>query len=308
LAAGVVNTVYSTTLEARGGVPPYSWTTPENLPAGLSLSIAGAITGAPTATGAFNVAVQVTDSRGASSSKTFVLTIDKNATFPPQFSIVGLPTASTPAQQFNVGVELDRPSPTLVAGRLDLSFVPDAINPSDDPAVQFSTGGRSVEFTVSPQATSAKFAAPQVAVSTGTVAGVIRVTLNMPDASGSAIVREIRLDRLPPQIVAVKINPTDAGFEVRITGYSTSRDMLRALFTFNASADGNLRTSEIAVDLNDAFTGWYRNATSSAFGSAFEYVQPFTVQGDRRIVQSVTVTLTNTQGSASSGAVNTNFQ
>ncbi len=63
LASGQTSTAYSATLSATGGVAPYSWTVKSGtLPAGLSLSTAGVIAGTPTAAGAANVTVQVSDS------------------------------------------------------------------------------------------------------------------------------------------------------------------------------------------------------------------------------------------------------
>ena len=62
---GVVNSVYpSTTLQATGGIAPYTWAvTTGNLPAGLTLNGAtGAISGTPTASGTANFTVTVTDS------------------------------------------------------------------------------------------------------------------------------------------------------------------------------------------------------------------------------------------------------
>ncbi len=62
-AGGMVGFPYSTTVAARGGVAPYSWTvTSGSLPAGLTLSSSGAITGTPRAAGTFEFTVQVADS------------------------------------------------------------------------------------------------------------------------------------------------------------------------------------------------------------------------------------------------------
>lgn len=63
LAVGVVGSSYSQTLQATGGVTPYSWAvTTGSLPAGLSLnSSTGAISGSPTGSGA-TFTVTVTDS------------------------------------------------------------------------------------------------------------------------------------------------------------------------------------------------------------------------------------------------------
>ena len=65
LPAGVVGTLYSATLTASGGTPPYTWneTSGGSLPPGLSLTSAGAISGTPTAAGTFGPYVfTVTDS------------------------------------------------------------------------------------------------------------------------------------------------------------------------------------------------------------------------------------------------------
>ena len=63
LPSGQTAVAYNTTLGATGGTAPYSWSVKSGtLPAGLSLSTAGAITGTPTTAGAANVTVQVSDS------------------------------------------------------------------------------------------------------------------------------------------------------------------------------------------------------------------------------------------------------
>ena len=61
LPNGTVGTVYSTTLNATGGVPPYTWDT-TGLPAGLSLSSSGVISGVPITTGTSTHTVSVSDS------------------------------------------------------------------------------------------------------------------------------------------------------------------------------------------------------------------------------------------------------
>jgi hypothetical protein len=64
LPAATVNTAYSTTLAAAGGVAPYTFTLANGtaLPAGLTLSAAGVISGTPTTAGSTPFSVTVTDS------------------------------------------------------------------------------------------------------------------------------------------------------------------------------------------------------------------------------------------------------
>src|SRR5665213_3509900 len=63
LPGGTVGQPYSASLSAIGGGEPYTWSTSEgSLPAGLSLSNAGTISGSPTSSGTFNFTVKVTGS------------------------------------------------------------------------------------------------------------------------------------------------------------------------------------------------------------------------------------------------------
>jgi len=62
LPAARVGVAYSKSLVAKGGTPPYSWSVLSGtLPAGLSLSSAGVISGSPTNAGTSNFTVKVTD-------------------------------------------------------------------------------------------------------------------------------------------------------------------------------------------------------------------------------------------------------
>ena len=67
LAGGTVGTAYSATLQASGGVGALTWSlaTGSSLPAGLSLSSAGAISGTPTAAGTTSFTVKLTDQSAA---------------------------------------------------------------------------------------------------------------------------------------------------------------------------------------------------------------------------------------------------
>ena len=67
LPNGNVGAAYNSSLAARGGTPPYTWAlTAGTMPAGLSLSTGGAISGTPTATAnATSLTFKVTDSKPA---------------------------------------------------------------------------------------------------------------------------------------------------------------------------------------------------------------------------------------------------
>jgi hypothetical protein len=74
LQYGNVGIAYSTSLNASGGTPPYTWSvTSGSLPAGLSLGTAGSITGTPTTVQTASFTVQVKDS--ASNTATLPLSL-----------------------------------------------------------------------------------------------------------------------------------------------------------------------------------------------------------------------------------------
>jgi hypothetical protein len=74
---GVVGTAYKQTLAATGGISPYTWTiTSGTLPAGLSLSSNGVISGTPTtACGPTPVTFQVTDTNNATGTKSLSISV-----------------------------------------------------------------------------------------------------------------------------------------------------------------------------------------------------------------------------------------
>jgi hypothetical protein len=77
LPNGKLNASYTQSLAAAGGTPPYTWSlTAGALPAGLTLSAAGAISGSPTASGTFQFTATATDSVGAAASQQFTLIIN----------------------------------------------------------------------------------------------------------------------------------------------------------------------------------------------------------------------------------------
>jgi hypothetical protein len=260
LPEATVGSLYSMNVVVSGGVSPYLLSTNGTLPPGLSLSASGVLRGVPTTAGTFGFPVQVVDQVKQSAVRDFAITVntvspppppptnpppvpvpsgDGEAATPPQslrFQAVGLPDAATPEQQLHFGIDLSRPSSQAMTGTITLGFASDAINPSDDPAVQFSTGGRSVNFDVPLDARSVRFPIPQIAVMTGTVSGIISLKLDLHNGVAPSVLQQIRVDRLAPQILRVTVNPTDTGFEVRVLGYSTPREIRGAVFSFKAAA------------------------------------------------------------------------
>jgi hypothetical protein len=86
---------YSQPLQAGGGVTPYLWALASgsaNLPAQLSLSQAGLLSGIPTNTGTFGFTVVVTDYLGGTSTQALTLTVSPSS--PLQVATTSLPAAT----------------------------------------------------------------------------------------------------------------------------------------------------------------------------------------------------------------------
>ncbi len=76
LPNGTVGQAYSTQLNATGGTSPYTWSISSgSLPAGLSLSSAGVISGTPSVAGSPTFAVTIRDSSAHTASSSFTLTV-----------------------------------------------------------------------------------------------------------------------------------------------------------------------------------------------------------------------------------------
>jgi uncharacterized repeat protein (TIGR01451 family) len=73
--SGENGVAYSDTLTATGGTTPYTWSTTGTLPAGLTLSTAGVLSGTPTAAGTSTFMVIATDAGGGTASQSTSVTI-----------------------------------------------------------------------------------------------------------------------------------------------------------------------------------------------------------------------------------------
>jgi hypothetical protein len=299
---------YSQTLTASGGRAPYTWAVASGaLPAGLILDASGLLSGTPAQGGAFNFTVTVADSSGGSASRAFSLLVVLPAT--PTVSITGLSDTESPAQQPELDVQLSSAYALDVTGTITLTFESNAVNPIDDPSIQFSTGGRTLNFTIPAGQTSASWNSTH-AVQTGTVAGRIKLKLQY-SAGGRdltptfAPVRSVTIALAAPQIDSVQAVKAGGGFQVLIAGYSTPRQVTNAAFTFTASQGGKSQTISVTVDPSSQFTTWYTSDTATQYGSTFLYTQPFTVQGNVSDLVSVSVTLSNATGT--SAAVSADF-
>jgi len=301
LPNGTLGTAYSQQLTATGGAGGYVFSAGSGaLPGGLTLSSAGLLSGTPTAAGAFSFTVSVTDSKQTTVTQAYQLTINTAPVSTP--TVTGVGSTAPPAQQPAISVQLAQPYPTDLTGTITLTFAPAAGN-VDDPSIQFSTGGRSVTFTIPAGQTTAVFSAATISLGTGTVAGTITLTLHFAVANGldvtpnPAPTQVITIAPQAPVITKVATTSTSGGVEVDVTGFSNTREIVSATFTFQAASGTTLQGGTQTITAGPLFATWYGDATSDQYGSQFTFAQTFNTSGNGSIT-SVSVTLTNSLGTS----------
>lgn len=230
------------------------------------------------------------------------------ATAPPPLPVVSftnLPAPILPLTQPLVGIHLAAPYPYDLTGVLSLGFTSDSL--VDDPAVQFINGQRYVAFQVPAGASDAVFgtSAAGVILQSGSTAGAITLsatfTMGQYIVTGSSpITQAFSIPAAAPRIQSVQLGAVDsAGFELVLTGVSTTRSMTQLSFTLTPSTGSLLATTTLTADVSAAFTAWYSSALSRSFGGQFMVSIRFNVAGDASAIRTISATATN--GSGTSG-------
>src|SRR5690606_31619694 len=132
LADGAAGTGYSATLVAAGGIAPYTYAiTAGALPAGLSLSSGGALTGMPTQPGTVNLTLTATDANGQTGSRAYALAIAAPALMlsPADGTVLDAPSATAFSQVFVASGGIG-PYSYVVAGALPagMTFAGDTLS------------------------------------------------------------------------------------------------------------------------------------------------------------------------------------
>jgi hypothetical protein len=303
-----IGVAYTVALQAQGGVPPYQWTVNYGaLPGGLNLKGSGQISGTPSAAGIFNFAVQVTDSVKNSVTQPESLAVGLSKM--PAISIGGFSGTMSPLQQPRISVTLAEPFGAAIAGTLALTFKPSGSNPMNDPAIQFSTGGRTANFIIAANAMSATFSSPQLAVQTGSVEGSITLSItslqsgssSLPIPGGASQTAEV--GAAPPAIQSIKVVQSTGGFELQITAVADTRDLTQASVAFQPVAGTNLQTSQLILPLTSIANSWFQSSSSAAYGGLFVLTLPFTFNGNVSLA-SVSAVLTSSAGSSALAVAN----
>ena len=238
-----------------------------------------------------SAAVTVVNPNGAASgAATFTITVPA----PPTVTFSG-PSTTGPMQQPSITFAIGAPYALAIQGQVVLTFTPDAVNPADDPAIQFAAGGRTLTFTI--PANSAQV--PAILIQTGTVSGTIRAHMTLTGGGASIPVSDvvIQISRAAPVIRSVAATRGSGSLQLSIVGYSTPREVTQATFHFNPVGSA-AQIPDVTVSVGSLFSPWFQGSASTQYGSQFTYTQSFTIQGDSTQIGTIVVTLTSSAGNS----------
>jgi len=287
-----VGTPYLQRFFATGGTAPYSFRLDGRLPAGLELSQEGTLRGTPLAPGSAEFEIEAADAQGRSVPRR--CTIETSLPEMPGFRLDAGPATQPPASNGPTArFELTRAYSLPIQGELVLTAeaetgsVDPAIN-RPDPRVRFANGQQRLRFTVPAGAT--QFTAP--ITSTGTAASVI--TLRAANLAAAAT--QILTSPSPKQFRVARALPTLteaclAGTDLRLTGYTTTRQLDSAEFTYTIGSQPKM----LSIDVSAQASEYFASDESVRNGGAFLLTVPVQTAGSGTL-QPNSVTLSNNVG------------
>jgi hypothetical protein len=232
----------------------------------------------------------------------------------PDLKFTGPSGVVDPGTQPAFSLALAAPYPLALSGVLTLSVTSSAFTP--DPSVVFSTGGKTVTFSIPANSTQAVFpnGAKQIQLQTGTIAGTLTITLTIATSSGLDLTPPappalaLTVPPVAPRLLSVDVTSlTPTAFSLRVVGYSTTRSLTKLSFQFTPTPDVTTPGTQFTVDISSAAALWYNASQSQAFGGQFAVTVPFTLQSSATVItspvskiQSVAASASNDQGVSNS--------
>jgi len=312
LPSSFVGFAYSQTMAATGGKTPYTWSLATGtLPTGLTLSpTTGVLSGTPTTAALSNFTIRATDSDipAKTAQQAVILGVlpPLGSGSAPTISLNGVQIKVDPAQQMPLSLKLSSAYAAAIQGTVTLNVTPAAGIPAGAyTAVQFSTGGSTVNFTIPANATDAVFqgASSALLLVTGTVTGTLTFTGSIQNGPANIALTSTTVDSTAPKITSLTATRVAGGLRVQVVGFSPERKVSEIQFSFDVRVNGALQKVDLTKTVDSDFGVWYQSAPSLPFGSAFKLDQLFTVSGSTAAVEAITITVKNTQGSTTSSSV-----
>jgi hypothetical protein len=238
----------------------------------------------------------------------------------PPYSLNGPSGQVTPLSQPSISLSLSEPYPITVVGTLTLDLIPGGF--AGDPSVQFSTGGRTVAFTIPANTRAAQFpnGASEVRIQTGTVTAEIVLTASFSTQSGFALTpssgQSLRMSvpAVSPQLVGVQVAQRTANTLVlQVRGITTTRSLNRLNFQFKPRSGASLSGGEVGFDTTAPSAAWFNSQPSLQFGGQFTATVTFSVQSSEAsdasplsFLESVDVSASNEVGTSNIASLRLN--
>ena len=298
---------YSQTVAVSGGKTPYSWSIATGtLPPGLTLNpTTGVLGGTSMTPGIWNFTIRVTDSdspaKSVQQATSLAVLTPPGSSSGPTISLNGLQIKVEPAQQIPISLKLSSAYAAAIQGTLTLTVTPAAGIPAEAyAAVQFSTGGRTINFTFPANATDAVFPAESsvLLLVTGTVTGTIGFTGSIQNGPSNIPLTSTTVNSTSPAMTALSATRMSGGLRVQVVGFSPERRVTEVQYSFDVRVNGAIQRIDMSRSIDSDSSVWYQSAASAPFGSAFKLDQLFGVNGSTAAIEAVTITLRNTQGSS----------
>ena len=285
---------------------------PEPLAPGASTTLSFTVAvSAATSSISHSAAVAVSGDPILSNNTTSIVT----NVWTPVLNFVFNPVTPVAGNQATVGLSMNTPLSHDIMGKLTLTFSSDAVNPVDDPAVQFSQGGREVTFMIHANTTFARFGsntqAGPIGFQTGTVAGNLSFSAALQTNEAPVAFSGLRtIPRRAPTIQGVRAQRgTGNTVNVGINLFSTSREVTQLTLQFQTTPAVTLTCgntpacstsgASLTLDVKQQFDTWF--AGDKVYGSASTLTVPLSIEGTVR--GTIVVSLRNAQGSSNSLSV-----
>ena len=246
------------------------------------------------------------------SGRTYILRGSGSGVLPlPAVQFGDVPSQAASLQQPFVSLKLVEPYPYDVQGTLAMAFTSDTF--VDDPTIQFAAGGRALTFKIPANTTDAVFGTgnvTKVPFQTGTVFGTITFTAGftvqkVPVTPTNVPTQAVVIPSAAPQLRQIQLGTvSSASFELLISGFATTRQISSMQLQFTPAAGTTTKAQTLSVDVSSAFSGWYQNTGSRAYGSQFTASITILLSGQMSDFQSVAVTASNSLGTSAAISAN----
>jgi len=232
----------------------------------------------------------------------------------PPSSFTGASGTQQPFTQPAIGLTLSSPYSVDLQGTV--TMVDTSLYFATDPAVQFSTGGRTVAFTIPANTLQAVFAngATLIRFQTGTVASIITFTPTFLIGTTNVTppnppVLTVNVPALAPVELSASLSSrTLTSFTVTVHGYSTTRNINQVTVQIVPTSGSNLSATTFTANVNPAAQSFFQTGAGQTTGGQFNLDLPFTLTNGNtsststtdltKDIQSVSITVTNEIGAS----------